>query len=76
MANVLAMVQADCILQSENFSSLFTLGYVTHRHWVRVYVLFWVLINVVSNGNPLPFSLTRFIGSDSTKCESGIRLRK
>lgn len=40
--------EADCILQSENFSSLFTLGYVTHRHWVRVYVLFWVLINIAS----------------------------
>jgi hypothetical protein len=49
MANVLAMVQTDCILQSENFSSLFTLGYVTRRNWVRVYVLFWVLINVVSD---------------------------
>lgn len=53
MADVLMMVQADCILQSENFSSLFTLGYVTHRHWVRVYVLFWVLINIVSHPNLL-----------------------
>ncbi|KAL7930270.1 hypothetical protein V8C35DRAFT_313426 [Trichoderma chlorosporum] len=40
--------EADCILQSENFSSLFSLGYVTRHHWVRVYVLFWVLINVAS----------------------------
>ncbi|KAL7943322.1 hypothetical protein V8C42DRAFT_354146 [Trichoderma barbatum] len=40
--------EADCILQSENFSSLFMLGSVTRRHWVRVYVLFWVLINVAS----------------------------
>ncbi|KAH6606999.1 hypothetical protein Trco_006152 [Trichoderma cornu-damae] len=40
--------EADYILQSENFSSLFRLGYVTRRQWVRVYVLFWVLVNVAS----------------------------
>ncbi|RFU76629.1 hypothetical protein TARUN_5568 [Trichoderma arundinaceum] len=40
--------EADCILQSENFSSLFQLGYVTRRQWVRVYVFFWVLVNVAS----------------------------
>ncbi|EGR45783.1 uncharacterized protein TRIREDRAFT_81122 [Trichoderma reesei QM6a] len=40
--------EADCILQSENFSSLFQLGYVTRRHLVRLYVLFWVLVNVAS----------------------------
>ncbi|KAM0253918.1 hypothetical protein ACHAQJ_007093 [Trichoderma viride] len=40
--------EADCILQSENFSSLFQLGYVTRRHLVRIYVLFWVLVNVAS----------------------------
>ncbi|UKZ76949.1 hypothetical protein TrVFT333_004665 [Trichoderma virens FT-333] len=58
--------ETDCILQSENFSSLFTLGYVTRRNWVRVYVLFWVLINVASQIAVATLGLTYNINQADT----------
>ncbi|KAL7902930.1 hypothetical protein HDV64DRAFT_265986 [Trichoderma sp. TUCIM 5745] len=56
-------IEADYILQSENFSSLFQLGYVTRRQWVRVYVLFWVMINVASQIAVATLGLTYNINS-------------
>ncbi|PNP38141.1 hypothetical protein TGAMA5MH_10005 [Trichoderma gamsii] len=58
--------EADYILQSENFSSLFQLGYVTRRHWVRVYVLFWVMVNVASQIAVATLGLTYNINSADT----------
>ncbi|UKZ88797.1 uncharacterized protein TrAFT101_004531 [Trichoderma asperellum] len=58
--------EADYILQSESFSCLFQLGYVTRRHWVRVYVLFWVLVNVASQIAVATLGLTYNINSADT----------
>ncbi|KAK5989657.1 hypothetical protein PT974_07912 [Cladobotryum mycophilum] len=55
--------EADLILQSENISRLIDLGFVTRRHWIRVYVLVWVLINVASQIGVATLGLTYNVNS-------------